>query len=170
MQRREHFAFKRELLKDHSYDDEAALAEEKSFLKNYSVPFVQLEPKKTILVFSHIHNTFDKKKLLDNRHPKFVKDSDKTVDDFVKQADLKDFFMNKIEGLLLDYEPGRPEMKPDVLKQIVEITESREKMMAEQQQEMNKLIKQLQELAPINPMQAMDLMKNNPMLLQHMVK
>ena len=55
------FAFKRELLEDHMYDDNAALAEEKAFLKNYSVPFVQLEPKKTILVFSHIHNTFDKK-------------------------------------------------------------------------------------------------------------
>ena len=60
------FAFKRELLKTHKYDDHAALAEEKAFLKNYTVPFVQLEPKKTILVFSHIHNTFDKKKLLEN--------------------------------------------------------------------------------------------------------
>ena len=44
------FAFKRELLKDHRYEEHAALAEEKAFLKNYSVPFVQLEPKKTILV------------------------------------------------------------------------------------------------------------------------
>ena len=58
------FAFKRELLKNHKYEDNAALAEEKAFLKNYSVPFVQLEPKKTILVFSHIHNTFDKKKII----------------------------------------------------------------------------------------------------------
>ena len=40
------FAFKRELLKDTSYNNHAALAEEKSFLKNYQVPFVQLEPKK----------------------------------------------------------------------------------------------------------------------------
>ena len=45
--------------------------QEKAFLKNYSVPFVQLEPKKTILVFSHIHNSYDKKKLLDNPHPKY---------------------------------------------------------------------------------------------------
>ena len=29
------FAFKRELLKEHKYNDEAALAEEKSFLKNF---------------------------------------------------------------------------------------------------------------------------------------
>ena len=121
------FAFKRELLKEHSYDNDAALAEEKAFLKNYSVPFVQLEPKKAILVFSHAHNTFDKRKLLENPHPQFVRESDKTVDDFIKEPELKDFYMNKIEGLLEKYEPGRPNMKPDVLQQIVEIEERRRK-------------------------------------------
>jgi len=55
------FAFKKELLNNNRYDDTAALAEEKVFLNDYTVPFVQLEPKKTILVFSHEHNTFDKK-------------------------------------------------------------------------------------------------------------
>ena len=107
------------------------VSEEKAFLKNYTVPFVQLEPKKVILVFSHIHNTFDKKKLLDNPHPNFVKTSDKTVDEFVKEPDIKDFFLNKIEGLLENYEPGHPKMKPDVLKQISEIEQSRKKMAAE---------------------------------------
>lgn len=121
------FAFKRILLKQCRYEDNAALAEEKAFLKNYTIPFVQLEPKKSILVFSHEHNTFDKRKLLENPHPKFVKESDKTVDDFVKELDLKDFFMNKIEKLLKDYEPGRPSMKPDVLQQMIEIEETRRK-------------------------------------------
>jgi len=122
------FAFRKELLKEHKYEDHAALAEEKSFLKNYTVPFVQLEPKKVILVFSHIHNTFDKKKLLDNPHPKFVKTSDKTVDEFVKENDIKNFFMNEIEDLLVNYKPGDPSMKPDVLKQISEIEEKRRQM------------------------------------------
>ena len=36
--------------------------------------------------------------------------------------------MEDIEGLLVDYEPGRPDMKPDVLKQIIEIEEKEEKM------------------------------------------
>ena len=45
------FAFKRELLKETKYDDEAELAEEKDFLKNYTIPFVQLDTMKTILVF-----------------------------------------------------------------------------------------------------------------------
>ena len=60
------FAFKKELLKITRYDDTKSLAEEKDFLKQYTIPFIQLEPQHTILVFSHIHNTFDKKRLLDN--------------------------------------------------------------------------------------------------------
>jgi len=121
------FAFKRKLLNEHKYDDHAALAEEKAFLKNYTVPFVQLDPLKTILVFSHEHNTFDKRKLLENPHPQFVKESDKTVDIFVKEADAKHFYMEEIEDALKNYEPGRPAMKPDVLEQMILIEEKRRK-------------------------------------------
>tara|TARA_R110002072_G_scaffold76776_2_gene179788 strand:- start:2331 stop:3461 length:1131 start_codon:yes stop_codon:yes gene_type:complete len=128
------FAFKRELLKDHAYEEHAALAEEKAFLKNYTVPFVQLEPKKVILVFSHNQNTFDKKKLLANGDNKFQKPSERTVDEFVKEDDLKDFYMNKIDDLLANYAPGDPENKPDVLKQIKEIEAERAKMIQQQQQ------------------------------------
>ena len=122
------FAFRVELLKDHRYDDHAALAEEKNFLKNYTVPFVQLDPLKTILVFSHNHNTFDKKKLLENAHPQFFKPSDKKVDEFIrlpKEASIKQFFMTDIDAALAAYAPGDPSMKPDVLKQIEEINEER---------------------------------------------
>ena len=127
------FAFKRELLKDHKYDENAALAEEKAFLKNYTVPFVQLEPKKTILVFSHIHNTFDKKKLLENGENQFQKTSSRTVDEFVKEPEMKEFYMEIIDKLLKDYQPGDPSNKPDVLKQIKEIEEERRKMALQQQ-------------------------------------
>jgi glycosyltransferase involved in cell wall biosynthesis len=123
------FAFRRELLRDHKYEEHAALAEEKAFLKNYSVPFVQLEPKKTILVFSHIHNTFDKKKLLEHGENNFQKTSSRTVDEFIKDKDMKEFYMEKIETLLQNYEPGDPSHKPDVLKQMIEIDEERKKMM-----------------------------------------
>tara|TARA_R110002072_G_scaffold46924_3_gene129918 strand:+ start:1261 stop:2352 length:1092 start_codon:yes stop_codon:yes gene_type:complete len=128
------FAFKRELLKDHAYDEHAALAEEKAFLKNYTVPFVQLEPKKVILVFSHNQNTFDKKKLLANGDNKFQKPCNRTVDEFIKEEELKDFYMNKIDDLLANYEPGDPKNKPDVLKQIKEIEAERAKMIEQQQQ------------------------------------
>jgi glycosyltransferase involved in cell wall biosynthesis len=129
------FAFRRELLSKTRYEDGAALAEEKAFLKNYTIPFVQLDPLKSILVFSHNHNTFDKKKLLENPHPDYFKESPKTVDHFIKtiyEKDIKDFFMNRIDGLLDTYEPGEPKMKPDVLKQIEELDKERKRMMEEQ--------------------------------------
>ena len=46
------FAFKKELLNNTNYDDDAALAEERQFLKNYTIPLKQLNPLKSILVFS----------------------------------------------------------------------------------------------------------------------
>merc|ERR1711998_175706 len=108
------FAFRKELLKISSYDETACLAEEKKFLKDYTIPFVQLDPLKTILVFSHNHNSFDKKRLLINADQRYCKLTSKTVSMFIKDKDLKEFYMNKIEDLLKDYEPGRPEHKPDV--------------------------------------------------------
>ena len=120
------FAFKRKLIEENKYEEDACLAEEKAFLKNYTVPFVQLEPKKTILVFSHEHNTFDKRKLLDNPHPQFVKESTKTVDYFIKECHMKNFYM-KIDLLISNYNPGKPIMKPDVLQQMIKIEETRRK-------------------------------------------
>ena len=127
------FAFKRELLDQTSYDETASLAEEKHFLKNYTIPFVQLNPRKTILVFSHEHNTFDKRKLLKTRtkNDKFIRDSTYTIDDFMKEPELIDFFTNKITGLLNDYELGMPKYKPDVLQQTKEIEKRRAKMAQE---------------------------------------
>lgn len=127
------FAFRRELLDQSKYEDRAALAEEKEFLKNYTIPFVQLDPLKTILVFSHIQNTFDKKKLLENPSPLFV-ESSKTVDMFIRkpfEQSIKDYFMRDIDQSLENYLPGNPVMKPDVLVQMKEIDEKRQKMMEE---------------------------------------
>ena len=67
------FAFKRELLQQTSYDDNAEIAEEKHFLKNYNIPLIQLNPMKAILVFAHQFNTFDKRKLLVNANPNYVR-------------------------------------------------------------------------------------------------
>ena len=125
------FAFRRELLDQSKYEDRAALAEEKEFLKNYTIPFVQLDPLKTILVFSHIQNTFDKKKLLENPSPLFI-ESSKTVDMFIRkplEQSIKDYFMRDIDQSLENYLPGNPVMKPDVLVQMKEIDEKRQKMM-----------------------------------------
>lgn len=125
------FAFKRKLLKHHRYNDDACLAEERAFLKDYTVPFVQLDPMKVILVFSHEHNTFDKRKLLINANPDVVRDSPKKVMDFIKDATLRRFYMVELEKLLVDYAPGRPEMKPDVIAQTLQLEKEREKMAAD---------------------------------------
>jgi glycosyltransferase involved in cell wall biosynthesis len=129
------FAFRSDLLKITKYEESASLAEERAFLKDYTIPFVQLDPLKTILVFSHDHNTFDKRRMLDNPHPDYCKESPKTVETFIKfkkEDSVKKFFMQDIETLLSKYEPGLPKMKPDVLKQIKEIEEERKKMMEEE--------------------------------------
>ena len=116
------FAFKKELLNITKYNDLKSLAEEKEFLKDYTIPMVQLDPFKTILVFSHNHNTFDKKELLNNQN-EFFKESNSKVEHFIKftkEAHIKKFFMYDIENILEEYIPGSPDMKPDVLKQLKE--------------------------------------------------
>jgi glycosyltransferase involved in cell wall biosynthesis len=138
------FAFRRELLSQTKYDDDAAVGEEKQFLKNYTIPFVQLDPMKTILVFSHVHNSFDKKVLLD-KPSDFVKESSKKVTDFIKDDTILRFFMNDIDKLLDSYEPGRPENKPDVVKQIDSLTKSRQQMELQMQQMQQQMQAQMQQ-------------------------
>jgi glycosyltransferase involved in cell wall biosynthesis len=121
------FAFRKELLNITRYNETKSLAEEKEFLKNYSIPMIQLDPLKTILVFSHIHNTFDKKELL-KTESEFFKPSDKTVEYFIKftkEIHIKKFFLYDIEQVLEEYKPGLPNLKPDVLKQISETKKTR---------------------------------------------
>jgi glycosyltransferase involved in cell wall biosynthesis len=133
------FAFKTELLKDTKYNDNAALAEERAFLKDYTVPFVQLDPLKTILVFSHEHNTFDKREMFQTAHPDYFKESPKTVDMFIRrphEQSVKDFFMRDIDALLDKYEPGLPKMKPDVLVQIEQIKKERDDMIKRENEKM----------------------------------
>ena len=130
------FAFRKELLSQTQFNPSAALAEEREFLKNYTIPFVQLDPMKTILVFSHNHNTFDKKKLLKTDNPTF-KPSMKTVEEFIRhqyEKPVKDFFMEKIDSLLEEYKPGEPTMKPDVLEQMKVLEAQREQMRANNMQ------------------------------------
>jgi len=125
------FAFRKALLNETGYEDDACLAEEKKFLKNYTIPFVQLDPMKSILVFSHVHNSFDKKTLLKDALVEYVSISNVKVEDFIKEDDIMQFFMKDIDMLLQSYEPGKPEYKPDVLKQMNEIKERREKVINE---------------------------------------
>ena len=140
------FAFKRELLKQTRYDETSCIAEEKKFLKDYTIPFVQLDPLKTILVFSHTHNSVNKKELLAQGQSRFINLSPVTPTDIIKEPDILQFFMDDIDSLLESYEPGKPENKPDVIKQIKERKDDREKMINQQMEEYKKYQEALNKL------------------------
>jgi glycosyltransferase involved in cell wall biosynthesis len=164
------FAFRREMLRDHKYEEHAALAEEKAFLKDYSVPFVQLEPKKTILVFSHIHNTFDKKKLLEHGENNYQKTSPRTVDEFIKDKDMKEFYMEKIDNLLQNYAPGDPSNKPDVLKQMIEIEAERKKLLQQNNTPGQIILNQDGKEIVLNNQQIVQIIQNQQHQLQELEK
>jgi glycosyltransferase involved in cell wall biosynthesis len=153
------FAFRRSLLSKTKFDETSCVAEEKKFLKDYTIPFVQLDSKKSILVFSHIHNSFDKKELLAQGPNPNMHDTTITPVDLVKEPEVLKFFMEDIDSLLDAYDPGKPDKKPDVTKQLVEIREGREKMMKEHME------KQLQYQDTMNKLS----MINNPQAVQNKI-
>jgi glycosyltransferase involved in cell wall biosynthesis len=126
------FAFRRSLLLKTKFNEEAAVAEEKYFLKEYTIPFVQLESSKSIIVFSHIHNSFDKKDLLNQLPNQFVIESNLKPNELIKDEEILNFFMVDIDKLLESYEPGDLKYKPDVTKELKKIREKREKLIKEQ--------------------------------------
>jgi glycosyltransferase involved in cell wall biosynthesis len=92
------FAFKRELLELTSYDDKASFAEEAHFLKQYTIPMVQLDPLQVILVVPHGLNTVDKKKVLVDGNP-HLHETSLTMADFIKEPLLYQFFHDDIQKI-----------------------------------------------------------------------
>jgi hypothetical protein len=140
------FAFWKELLSEMNltYEENACLAEERAFLRGYTVPMAQLDPMKVILVFSHDHNTFDKRMLLKNMgRDQHMRISAKTVLDFIKEPGLLRFYMREVDAALHAYEPGHPSMKPDVMRQINAKMQSRNQGLMNQQQHQDAILKAL---------------------------
>jgi glycosyltransferase involved in cell wall biosynthesis len=131
------FAFRKELLFQTKYDDEIALAEEHKFTKGYTIPLIQLNSLKSILVFSHKHNSLNKEKLLENPEQTKTRPSPYIVDDFVKEPILKQFYMYDMNQVLENYELGKPKYKPKLLEQIFKMEEKRAKQL-----ENNKILQQ----------------------------
>jgi glycosyltransferase involved in cell wall biosynthesis len=132
------FAFRRVLLKTQSYDNNVAVSEEQDFLSNYNIPFVQLDPFKTILVFAHDHNSVNKEMLLENAHPDYIKPTDLPVSYFINDEEMQDFYMNRLPECLKNYAPGKPESKPEVLKQIEDLKSTRAALLREKMEKMEK--------------------------------
>jgi glycosyltransferase involved in cell wall biosynthesis len=136
------FAFKKELLLITKYDDSTAVAEEKQFLKNYTIPMIQLDPLKTILVFSHIHNSVDKKLLLDSPSAYIKETSLSPYAFFTKNVPthLFDFYVKHLNRILMPYDLGKPSLKPILMEQIQEITNQRKKKLAPLQELHDKMM------------------------------
>ena len=120
-------AFRKELLTRTRYDPAAALAEEKAFLQDYTIPLAQLDPRKSIVVVAHGHNTFDKKRLLggqwgskDYAHPAGF-----PIEEAIHDAESLAFYTQTVHGLLTDYPAGSADQKPDVKAQFSRMEESR---------------------------------------------
>jgi hypothetical protein len=144
------FAFKKELLKQTRFDEQSSVAEEKNFLKEYTIPFVQLESKKSILVFSHAHNSFDKKELLNQGPNPTINEAKILPSEIVKEPEILKFFMEDIDDLLEKYEPGKPENKPDVTKQLTEIKATRENMIKDHAQKQLEYQNTMQKIQMLN--------------------
>jgi len=120
------FAFRRDLLEITEFNENDCLSEEKFFLKNYTIPLIQLNPLLSILVFRHIHNSFDKNELLNpNINSLSCLREDVKVEDFIKDNELKIFYSEEIDNYLLPYKCGEIKNKPDILNHIKITNEKR---------------------------------------------
>ena len=122
------FAFKKEALLITSYDDSALLAEEKQFLKNYTIPFVQLNTLKTILVFSHKHNSLNKDKMLEDPEITRATPSKYNIYHFMRDQELINFYVRDVNQLLDYYDPGNPKYKPLILEEIKKVEERKKSL------------------------------------------
>ena len=138
------FAFRRELLLETSYNNENALAEERYFLKNYTIPLKQLDSLKSIIVFSHKHNSLNKEKLLENMELTKTVETNLQVDDYFIDPVLKQFYITNMNNLLENYEPGKLEHKPKLLEQMKLMEEERNKRIEDH----NKLLEYQQKFNP----------------------
>jgi len=164
------FAFRRELLNKTKFDEASSISEEKNFLKNYTIPFAQLESKKSILVFSHNHNSFDKKELLKQIPNPNVHETALNPYDLIKEPDILKFFMEDIDELLNNYEPGKTYNKPDVTKQLNEIKENREQIMKEhieKQMEYQNTINKINML--MNPQVMQEKINEQTLIIQQLI-
>jgi len=164
------FAFKRELLSETRFDEESSVAEEKKFLKDYKIPFVQLESMKTILVFSHVHNSFDKKELLKQIPNKNIHETNIVPKDLVKEQDILKFFMDDIDSLLVNYESGKPDNKPDVKKQLAQMKIERENKIQEMMKQQTDYQNTLNKIAMMtNPQVAQQQINEQSMVIQQLM-
>lgn len=81
------FAYHRNFLKKHRYDDRATLGEELGFTNHFTAPVLLLDPWRSILCVSHSSNTFDKDFVLGSCEAQRV-----TLDEAVPDTFIRKFY------------------------------------------------------------------------------
>ena len=115
------FAFKRKLLEYTKYDNESLFAEEPIFLKNYSIPLLQLNSLKTILVISHTHSSCNKQELRDNLEQCMMIKTDIKIADIIPESDnMLSFYASEISQILTEYTDGDLKNKPAIYEALQE--------------------------------------------------
>jgi hypothetical protein len=76
--------------------------------------------------------------------------SQKTVQDFIADVSIVDFFMN-LDATLAAYSPGEPNMKPDVMKETEILIKKKEEMKRNAIEKQGEQIKRYDEIAKTNP-------------------
>jgi glycosyltransferase involved in cell wall biosynthesis len=83
-------AFRKELLNETEFDDTREYGEEMLFLKKFTIPMLQLDPDKTILVINHNANTVDKSNQISNTvHTRLTR---RKLSEFVSDETIKEFY------------------------------------------------------------------------------
>ena len=90
-------AFKKELLNITSFNENDIITEEKFFLKNYTIPLIQLNPLKVIICLSHNNNTFNKEILIKNPILSRANKTDLNIYNFIHNDYIKNFLINKTQ-------------------------------------------------------------------------
>ena len=108
------YAYRKALLKTNRYDNTKTFAEERSFLNNYTVPMIQMNMYKSIVVFAHIYNTVDKKKLLTKRKSSNAKKSNIELSTIIKNDFCRNFIL-KSHSILRQYKKGHINNKKSLI-------------------------------------------------------
>lgn len=88
-------AYWRTYFRDHKYDPKAEKAEERQFMDDWKTPVTQIRPEECMLVICHPFNTFDKRKLLENKNPRLKKIAIK-MRSIVREQWIRDFYLKDL--------------------------------------------------------------------------
>ena len=114
------FAYKRKLLERTSFHNDQCVSEEKFFLKDYTLPFIQFDPLKTVIQIAHNQNSFDKNTLsLNYETNPYVRKTSYKPRKIIKNIDLREFYTSaKLIQTLADYTPGDIRYKTDIVEEL----------------------------------------------------